>query len=168
LLLLYLLFVIDCCIIIIFYPRQSLFSEHTRIQHVTPVVSRRNAFIAILVPKLVAMVTSLCPLCTTVLQMASWFIQPFRTIHHQRHRQTRQIDRTDSGPIGQSELFYKRSPKNGQYQQQETQTILFGRCNLFVVAVVSNWPVSTADIAIQRIGVTDQYAGICFHDFNKK
>ena len=29
------LFVIDCCIIIIFYPRQSLFSEHTRIQHVT-------------------------------------------------------------------------------------------------------------------------------------
>jgi len=32
-LLLYL--VIDCCIIIIFYPRQSLFSEHTRIQHVT-------------------------------------------------------------------------------------------------------------------------------------
>jgi len=34
-LLLYLLFAIDCCIIIIFYPRQSLFSEHTRIQHVT-------------------------------------------------------------------------------------------------------------------------------------
>jgi len=34
-LLLYLLFAIDCCIIIIFYPRQSLFSEHTRIQLVT-------------------------------------------------------------------------------------------------------------------------------------
>jgi len=30
-----LLFAVDCCIIIIFYPRQSLFSEHTRIQHVT-------------------------------------------------------------------------------------------------------------------------------------
>jgi len=30
-----LLFGIGCCIIIIFYPRQSLFSEHTRIQHVT-------------------------------------------------------------------------------------------------------------------------------------
>jgi len=30
-----LLFAIDCCIIIIFYPRQSLFSEHTRILHVT-------------------------------------------------------------------------------------------------------------------------------------
>ena len=29
-----------------------------------PVVSRRNAFICILVPKLVAMVTPLCPLCT--------------------------------------------------------------------------------------------------------
>jgi len=34
-LLLYLLFAVDCCIIIIFYPRQSLFSEHTRIQHIT-------------------------------------------------------------------------------------------------------------------------------------
>ena len=31
-----------------------------------PVVSPRNAFIAILVPKLVAMVTPLCPLCTGV------------------------------------------------------------------------------------------------------
>jgi len=34
-----------------------------------PVVSRSNAFIAILVPKLVAMVTPLCPLCTGVSQM---------------------------------------------------------------------------------------------------
>jgi len=31
-----------------------------------PVVSRRNAFITILVPKLVAMVTRICPLCTGV------------------------------------------------------------------------------------------------------
>jgi len=31
--------------------------------------SRRNAFIAIFVPKLVAMVTPLCPLCTGVWQM---------------------------------------------------------------------------------------------------
>ena len=38
LLLLYLLFAVDCCIIIIFYPRQSLFSEHTCIQHVTKVI----------------------------------------------------------------------------------------------------------------------------------
>jgi len=30
-----LLYFANCCIIIIFYPRQSLFSEHTRIQHVT-------------------------------------------------------------------------------------------------------------------------------------
>jgi len=36
-----------------------------------PVVSRRNAFIAILVPELFAMVTSLCPLCTRVSQMNS-------------------------------------------------------------------------------------------------
>jgi len=35
------------------------------------VISRRNAFIAIFVPKLVAMVTPLCPLCTGVLQMNS-------------------------------------------------------------------------------------------------
>ena len=33
------------------------------------VTSRRNAFIAILVPKLVAMATPLCPLCTAVSQM---------------------------------------------------------------------------------------------------
>jgi len=36
-----------------------------------PVVTRRNAFIAILVPKLVAMVTPLCPLCTGVSHMNS-------------------------------------------------------------------------------------------------
>ena len=36
-----------------------------------PVVSGRNALTAILVPKLVAMVTSLCLLCTTVSQMNS-------------------------------------------------------------------------------------------------
>ena len=34
-----------------------------------PVVARRNVFIAMLVQKLVAMVTSLCPLCTGVSQM---------------------------------------------------------------------------------------------------
>jgi len=37
-----LLFAVDCCIIIIFYPRQSLFSEHTRIQHVTVFASGRK------------------------------------------------------------------------------------------------------------------------------
>ena len=35
------------------------------------VISHRNAFIAILVPKLVAMVTPLCSLCTGVSQMNS-------------------------------------------------------------------------------------------------
>jgi len=34
-----LLYFANCCIIIIFYPRQSLFSEHTRIQHVTILTS---------------------------------------------------------------------------------------------------------------------------------
>jgi len=40
-----------------------------------PVLSPRNAFIAILVPKLVAMVSSLCPLCTRVSQMNSRIAQ---------------------------------------------------------------------------------------------
>jgi len=38
-------------------------------------ISRRNAFLAILVIKLVAMVTPLCTLCTGVLQMNSTTVQ---------------------------------------------------------------------------------------------
>jgi len=38
-------------------------------------ISHRNAFIAILVPKLVAMVTPLCPLCTEVSKMNSTMAQ---------------------------------------------------------------------------------------------
>jgi len=48
------------------------------------VISHRNAFIAILVPKLVAAVTPLCPLCMGVLQMNSTIAQTLsqnQTLH---------------------------------------------------------------------------------------
>jgi len=54
------------CLLQIGRPRKLPFISN----HI-PAVSRRNAFIAILVPKLVAMVTSFCPLCTRVSQMNS-------------------------------------------------------------------------------------------------
>ena len=41
------------------------------------VVSRRNAFIAIFVPHLVAIVTPLCPLCTEVLQINLLIAKPY-------------------------------------------------------------------------------------------
>jgi len=47
-------------------------------------ISHRNAFIAILVPKLVAMVTPLCPLCTRVSQINSPIAQTLsqnQTLH---------------------------------------------------------------------------------------
>ena len=47
-------------------------------------ISHRNAFIAILVPKLVAVVTPLCPLCTGVSQMNSPIAQTLsqsQTLH---------------------------------------------------------------------------------------
>ena len=50
-----------------------------------PVVSRSNAFIAILVPKLVAVVTPLCPLCMGVSQMNSLTAQTLsqnQTLYH--------------------------------------------------------------------------------------
>ena len=50
-----------------------------------PVVSRRNAFIAILVPELVAMVTPLCPLCTGVSHINSLIAQTLcqNQTHHE-------------------------------------------------------------------------------------
>jgi len=47
----------------------------TKTPRYIPIVSRSNAFVTILVPKLVAMVTPLCPLCTGVSQMNSLIAQ---------------------------------------------------------------------------------------------
>jgi len=49
-----------------------------------PIISRTNAFIATFVPKLVAMVTPLCPLCKGVSQMNSMIAQTLsqnQTLH---------------------------------------------------------------------------------------
>jgi len=54
------------CLLWIGWPRKSpVISNHIL------VISRRNAFVAILLPKLFAMVTPLCPLCTGVSKMNS-------------------------------------------------------------------------------------------------
>ena len=54
------------CLLLIGRPRKPPVISNQML-----VISRRNAFIAILVPQLVAMVAPLCPLCTTVSHMNS-------------------------------------------------------------------------------------------------
>ena len=56
-------------------------SKPTVISNHILVISCRNAFIATLVPKLVAMVTPLCPLCTGVSQTNSVMLSQNQTLH---------------------------------------------------------------------------------------
>ena len=70
-------------------PKCLIWIGRSRKTHVIrnhiPVVSRRNAFIAILVPELVAMVTPLCPLCTGVSHINSLIAQTLcqNQTHHE-------------------------------------------------------------------------------------
>jgi len=52
-------------------PKPPVISNHVL------AICCRNAFIATLVPKLVAMVTPLCPLCTGMSQTNSLMVQPY-------------------------------------------------------------------------------------------
>jgi len=65
------------CLIQISRPRQTpVISNHTL------VISRRNAFIAILVPKLIAMVTPLCPCVLECHTLIRWQLKPYLKTKH--------------------------------------------------------------------------------------